>query len=278
MPANDIGHTGVRPLRIAALQPSISIVLKDLHCLDLVVACTRYCIDAVPELADLPVQVIHDSWSAKTGEILASQPNLVLASVPYRMDALAAILKAGVAVLTLAPHTLADIYADIALLGGIVHRADRAADIIASMQSELAAIEQRVSASSGDTPLVYCEEWGKPLIHSQAWVDELVAVAGGRGFGKPGITTDEASIRNADPDVLLFAWCGAGERVPLEKLVAQRGWADLRAVKERRVYCIRDEWLNTPAPSLVYGARAIAVALHPALFVDVQVPRRLSSA
>ena len=263
-------------LRIASLQPSISIVLRDLDCLHLVVACTKYCVHAVPELARLPVQVIHDSWSAKAEELLASKPNLVLASVPYRMESLAAILKAGVAVLTLAPHSLADVYSDIALLGSVVRRPEQADALISSMQSDLEAIRKRAQGATS-RPLVYAEEWGKPLIHSQPWVDELIEIAGGRTFGKAGQTTDAATVHASDPDVLLFAWCGAGERVPLEKVVAQRGWTEMHAVRESRAFCVLDEWLNTPAPTLLHGARAIAAALHPEVFHDLQPPRRLQS-
>jgi iron complex transport system substrate-binding protein len=263
-------------LRVVSLQPSISIVLQALGCLDLLVACTKYCVAAIPELSSLPVQVIHDSWSAKTEEILASKPDLVIASVPYRMESLAAILKAGVPVLTLAPHSLADVYADISLLGSIVRKTQAADAVIESMQAELEQIRVRATAAE-QRPLVYCEEWGKPLIHSQAWVDELIEVAGGRTFRKPGVTTDESAARQADPDVLIFAWCGAGDRVPLEKIVEQRGWTGMRAVCDGRVYCINDDWLNTPAPNLLNGARAIAAALHPHIFSELQSPRAISS-
>jgi len=37
----------------------------------------------------------------------------------------------------------------------------------------------------------------------------------------------------------------------------------MRAAKGSRVYCIRDEFLNTPAPTLVQGLRALAAAIHP---------------
>ena len=70
--------------------------------------------------------MIADSWSSTTEEILSASPDLVLASVPYRLESLAAILKCGVPVLTLAPHSLADIYQDIRLLGSILHVPDRA--------------------------------------------------------------------------------------------------------------------------------------------------------
>jgi iron complex transport system substrate-binding protein len=70
----------------------------------------------------------------------------------------------------------------------------------------------------------------------------------------------------AEPDVLIAAWCGAGDRVPLEKIVAQRGWQKMKVVVDRRVYCIRDEYLNTPATTLMQGLRALAWAIHPEHF------------
>jgi iron complex transport system substrate-binding protein len=116
-------------------------------------------------------------------------------------------------------------------------------------------------------PTVYCEEWGKPLIHSQPWIAELIATAGGTFIGIPGAQTTPEAIANADPDILLFAWCGAGDRVPLDRVIAQRNWHHLRAVRSGRVHCIPDEYLNTPAiPSLTQGLACLAAAIHPDRF------------
>jgi iron complex transport system substrate-binding protein len=259
-------------LRIAALQPSISITLDRLGALDTLVACTRYCVEAVPALAQRSITVVKDSWSSTTDEILAAQPNLVLASVPYRMESLAALLKSGCPVVTLAPHTLADIYADIRLIGSIVHRVEAAESLVAEMEHEIATIHARV-ADDAPRPIVYCEEWGKPLIHSQPWVAELIEAAGGQFLGDAAKQTTPEAVAAADPDVMIFAWCGAGDRVPLDRVVTQRGWQALRAVREGRIFCISDEWLNTPAPTLLLGLRSIAVALHPSLFDIKDRPR-----
>jgi iron complex transport system substrate-binding protein len=261
------------PFRIAALQPSISITLDLLGCLDALVACTRYCVDAVPALRDSGVRIIHDSWSASAEEIMAARPNLVLASVPYRMESLAEILKAGCPVLTFAPKTLNEILFDMSLLGRVMDRIAAADRLVDAMKGEIALVRAR--AEHAERPLVYCEEWGKPLIHSQRWVDELVEAAGGRCFGKPGVQTTAEAVQAADPDVMIFAWCGAGDRVPLEKTVAKRKWSELRAVREGRVYCIPDEWLNTPACTLMRGLRAIAPAVHPEVFREMQAPRAI---
>jgi iron complex transport system substrate-binding protein len=63
----------------------------------------------------------------------------------------------------------------------------------------------------------------------------------------------------------------------LEKIVQQRNWQDLAAVRQRRVFCINDELLNTPCSSLLGGLDAIAWALHPELFEQPGGIRRISS-
>jgi iron complex transport system substrate-binding protein len=195
-------------------------------------------------------------------ELLAVEPNLVMASVPYRMESMAAILRAGCSVLALAPHTLADIFADIRLIGSVVHASDRAEALVTELSSSIEAVRVQ-SAKSGHRPRVYCEEWGKPLIHSQPWVKELIDAAGGEFIGEAGKTTSAEVVAASDPDVLLFAWCGAGDRVPLARVIDQRGWQSLRAVTNGRVYCIPDEFLNTPAHPILEGLHCLAAAIHP---------------
>jgi len=251
-------------MRIASLQPSITITLAALKKLDVLCACTKYCLEALPELAAHDPHILHDSWTANTDEILATKPDLILASVPYRLESLAAILKSGFPVLTLAPHSLADVYKDIRLIGAVVDAQPEAESLITQMQGAIASTRER-SERRTQTPIVYCEEWGKPLIHSQSWVAELVEAAGGHYLGTPGAHTAPEDIAAADPDVLLFAWCGAGNRVPLDRVIAQRNWQSLKAVRERRVFCIPDQYLNTPAHTLVEGLACIAATTHPTL-------------
>ena len=250
--------------RVVSLQPSATVTLARLGLLDRVVACTRYCRDVCPELAFRDVTIVHDSWTAQAEQIVAACPDLVIASVPYQLEAVAEILKSGVRFLGLAPRSLADIYGDIALIAGAMEARDRGQLIIESMQREIEAMQARHAA--GPRPRVFCEEWGKPIIHSQRWVAELVMSAGGQFLGEPGARTDAECVRLADPEVIVIAWCGAGDRVPLERVAGERGWSETSAARSRRVYCVRDELLNTPAPTLLDGMRALEAAIHPDLF------------
>ncbi|MGC1300435.1 MAG: hypothetical protein WA869_35860, partial [Alloacidobacterium sp.] len=99
---------------------------------------------------------------------------------------------------------------------------------------------------------------------------ELVEAAGGEFVGSPGTVTEAKIIAAADPDVIVMAWCGAGMRVPLERAVEKRGWQQVRAVGERRVFCITEELLNTPAPTLIGGLQALASVIHPEIFSPMQ--------
>ena len=146
-------------------------------------------------------------------------------------------------------------------------------EVIARMSARIAEVKQITAAVPKQK--VFCEEWGKPIIASQPWVAELVEAAGGTFVGVPGKTTTAEDVAAEQPDVILAAWCGAGDRVPLEKIVEQRSWQSLPAVRERRVFCINDELLNTPGSSLLGGLDAIAWALRPSLFKPPRGVRRI---
>jgi len=218
--------------------------------------------------------ILADSWTADTAQIVAAQPDLVIAAVPYQEKAVTEILKSGARFLGLAPKTLADIYTDIATIAGAVGRIDRGEEVIAHMQRHIARVEARTAGVA--RPRVFCEEWGKPIIASQQWVAELVESAGGDFVGAPGRQIAREEIGRLDTEVIIAAWCGAGDRVPLEKIVADRSWQQTSAVRNGRVFCIRDEFLNTPAPTLLRGLDALAFAIHPELFPDAKGIRRVT--
>jgi len=262
------------PKRIACLQPSATVTLHSIGELDRVVACTRYCLDVVPEIAAREPLILADSWTANAAEILLSKPDLVIASVPYQEKAVGEILKAGIRFLGLAPRTVTDIYTDIATIAGAIGASESTEHVIAAMQARIDGVRQRVRGKS--RPKVFCEEWGKPIIASQLWVAELVEAAGGSFVGECGRSISPAEVLALNPEIIVAAWCGAGDRVPLEKIIAVRGWQNTLAAASGRVYCIRDEFLNTPAPTLLQGLDALAWAIHPEVFPRAKGIRQIT--
>ena len=266
-----VHHT---PRRIACLQPSATVILDAIGELDRIVACTRYCADVVAGIATNSRTILHDSWSADSTQIIAVEPDLVIAAVPFQEKALAEILKSGARFLGLAPKTLADIYTDIATIAGTVGRANRGEEVIQAMQQHIEQV--RAQAATHERPRVFCEEWGKPIITSQKWVAELIEAAGGEFAATPAHQHSIDQIAALDPEIIIAAWCGAGDRVPLEKIIADRGWESTSAAQSGRVFCVRDEFLNTPALTLLEGLNALAWAIHPEIFPRTKGIRQIS--
>jgi iron complex transport system substrate-binding protein len=249
------------PQRIVCLQPSASAILASVGQLERVVACTRYCADILPEVLKRPRIIVADSWTAQTEQIVAVKPDLVIAAVPYQEKAVSQILRAGIRFLGLAPRTLNDIYIDIATIAGVVGAIDQGEAVIAGMKRTIENVRAKTRGAA--RPRVFCEEWGKPIIASQPWIAELVEAAGGDFIGQAGQQTSAEAVAEQNPDVLVAAWCGAGDRVPIEKIIREREWGRTPAAQNRRVFCIPDELLNTPAPTLLRGLEALAAAIHP---------------
>jgi iron complex transport system substrate-binding protein len=263
------------PRRVVSLQPSATVTLRDLGRIDSLVACTKYCLEVCPELASSNRAIIADSWTSQSEQIMAARPDLVLASVPYQEKALAEIMKSGARFLGLAPKTLRDIYGDIRAIAGIMDAREQGLELIRHMQAKIAAVRSKTKRLA--RPRVFVEEWGKPLIISQYWVRELVDAAGGEFLGPAGRKISPEQVAAEQPEVLVAAWCGAGNRVPLRKIIRLRGWEALPAAQNGRVYSIADPYLNTPASTLIAGLHALAAALHPEHFPHADGLRSISA-
>ena len=184
-----------------SLQPSATVILTSVGELDRVVACTKYCADVVPEITLRPRIILADSWTANAEQIMAAQPELVIASVPYQKKAVVEILKSGARFLGFAPRTLADIFTDIAIIAGAVGASDHGDEVIARMQREIEQVRARTAGLPRSR--VFCEEWGKP-----------------RSLRKPG-------LRNLWRLLEVSSWARRSGRFPQKRWSAwiQRSWS-----------------------------------------------------
>ena len=244
-----------RSLRIISLAPSASSILCAIGAKRFLVGVTKWCADVAP-VNGLPK--LGDCWHMDSvAEILALKPTLVIGSVPYKQETVAKLLEHPVNFLAMNPRTLSDIYADIRLLGGISARQKAAERVVQRMQREFAAIARR--AVTGKNRLhVYCEAWPNPRISSPPWVAELVRIAGGEMVLPAGEKVTEKAVANAQPEVIVLAWAATGARAKPEQTYAVEAWRDVPAIRNRQVYVVRDELLNTPGPPMIQGARELS--------------------
>lgn len=190
-------------------------------------------------------------------EVLALKPTLVIGSVPYKQETVAKLLEQPLNFLAMNPRSLADIENDIRLLGGIVSRTKAAEKVISRMRREFRQIEKKTKRSRRRVPM-YCEAWPNPRISSPPWVAELVALAGGKMCVPAGQRVTDEQVAEGQPEVIVLAWTATGDQARPEKAFEVSAWKDLPAIRNKRVYVVPDELLNTPGPPLVAGGRELA--------------------
>lgn len=245
-------------LRIVSLAPSATAILCAIGARRALVGVTKWCADVAP-VGGLPK--LGDCWRMESvRDILRLRSTLVIGSVPYKQETVAKLLEQPLSFLAMNPRSLADVDADIRLLGGIAGRVAEAEGVIAKMRKSFAAIEKK---SRGRKRVrVYCEAWPNPRISSPPWVAELVKIAGGEMVVPAGERVSEELVAAARPEVIVLAWAATGAKAEPKKTYGVEAWKDVPAIVGRRVYVIRDELLNTPGPPLVRGAEELWRMLH----------------
>ena len=249
------------PLRVVSLAPSATSILCAIGAKSALVGVTKWCADVAP-VGKLPK--LGDCWHMKSvDEILRLKPTLVIGSVPYKQETVAKLLEQRLNFLAMNPRTVSDIEADIRLLGGITQRTAAAERLVKKMRRAFAQIEKKAGRWKPRVR-VYCEAWPNPRISSPPWVTELVNICGGDMVVPSGEKVTEAQVAAARPDVIVLAWAATGMKSDPRQAYKVAAWKDVPAIRNRNVYVISDELLNTPGPPLVEGARALYKLCHSA--------------
>jgi iron complex transport system substrate-binding protein len=172
-------------------------------------------------------------------------------------------------IVSLRPHTMADVYSDIQRVAVALGRPADGAALVARMCERIAAITKRIAKRP--KPRLAFIEWIDPPMSGGHWMPELIAAAGGvnlfgeTGANSPWITWEQ--VATADPDVILVGPCGydiAVTSAEMGVLADNAIWKGLRAVREGNVFVADgNAYFNRPGPRLVESAQILAEILHP---------------
>lgn len=201
--------------------------------------------------------------TAHTERILALEPDLVLGFSDLQADIAAGLIRAGCNVLITNQRTLAQTYAAIGLIAGVLGEAERGATLISELRDGL----ERIAESAESLPTrrrVFFEEWDEPLISGIAWVSEIVELCGGEdifpelraGSAASARTVSADEVIQRDPEVIIASWCG--KKANLGRIASREGWGDVTAVRSGAIFEVKAPNILQPGPSLIHGARQIA--------------------
>ncbi len=177
-------------------------------------------------------------------------------------------------VLSLDPTTLEEVITQIEVVGEVLDRKDRAAEITSLLRARIA----RVQEISARLPMVrtFCLEWSDPPFVAGHWLPEMIAAAGGVDvLNGPGERSREVAwheIRDASPEVVVFMPCGFYLEEAEEEargFLGQAEFAETSAARNGNVFAVdATSFFSRPGPRIVDGLEILAWAIHPEAYPE----------
>lgn len=244
-------------MRILSLSPSSTEILYAIGAEDDIIGVTHLC--DYPEPAKYKPQ--FGTWVHTDPErLLAERPDLIIttASLPPEL----AELRKSRTLVHLQPRGLAGVLETIHQLGEYTGRSEASRNVVDAMQR---AFEKVRAAAPTKRLTVYCEETPDPPTIAGNWVPEIIELAGGHPIGgnhtHPSTPIHVDALHAANPDIMLFSWCGIEQPKNIETIREREGWDHLRAVHSNALVSIPQSLLHRAGPRLVEGAQQVQAAL-----------------
>ena len=193
----------------------------------------------------------------------------VCAASPDDLATALSKLKKQPRILTLAPHTLADVWDDIRRVG-VATGTEGAANALAErLGAEVEAV-RAATKSLRLHPRVACIEWLDPLFNAGHWVPEMVECAGGIDVlakaGKPSVQIVSNDVVAAQPEVIVIMPCGYDAPRAAQEFRATsftHDWRDLPAVRSNSVFAVdANSYFSRSGPRLAQGTAILAQIFH----------------
>jgi iron complex transport system substrate-binding protein len=268
--------TEPRPQRIVSLSPSVTEILYGIGAWPQVIAVSQFC--TYPE--DVKNKPRVNGWDKTNLEqVMALKPDFVIgvdAQEPFLRDKLTGL---GVRSLFVKSQTLAEIMASMGEIGRGTGHEQEATDLAAKTEAEIEAVRKAV----GDRPhpRVLCVIDRVPgtvrdlyTATKGSYLDELISIAGGEsiapeaehGYGK----INKEAVLTLNPEVIIDMVQGSNGNFGEDPIAVWNELAEVRAVREKRIFPMRDPSVIHPSQFVGHTALLFARALHPESFSDAK--------
>ncbi len=183
---------------------------------------------------------------------------------------------------SITPQSLEDVFQTVVTIATAMGAEEAAYRHLAQLRVRLDEVVDRLRAHRAMLRRVALLEWIDPIYNCGHWIPDQIAYVGGTDLlahpsGDSVVTPWEKIVRY-DPEILIIAPCGFTVSRSMEEvscLTERPGWADLRAVREQRVFVVDyDLFTQSSAATLVDGIELLAALFHPDIF---SVPTSLAS-
>ncbi len=203
-------------------------------------------------------------------DILALEPDLILAGEIFSADAIGELRDLGLTVYWQAnPDDFEGLYKNIRDIAVLTGTEDQAAYLIEELTSQVASVDEKL-AGVDQVPLVFYEldasEPANPwTAGAGTFISYVITRAKGQNLGDSlegeWVQLSSEALVAQDPDVILLADELYG--ITPESVSERAGWGEISAVQEGKIFGFDPFILSVPGPRLVNGYQVLSQLLHP---------------
>lgn len=237
------------PKSIVALSPSAAEILFTIGAGDQVSAVSEF--TDFPEVAKAkPVVGGFDGKTLSIETIMSFKPDLVYLTEGMHNFLIATLEANGIAYYVSKGDSIASVEAEILEVGKITGHEKEAAKVVDGMEKKLKKAAGAI-AKQGNAVKVYWEVWNAPYMSAGAssFINDVIKAAGGENIfsdlpdAYPMVS--EESIIAREPELILIP---ASTGMMPDAVGLRKGWADIPAVKNGRIFVVDDNVYTRPGP------------------------------
>ena len=242
---------------IVVLSPEIAEIICALNAEEEITGITAEC-NYPPSLK--AKKVVGSFSKVNPESILALNPEYVFCSSLEQEGIASDLRNLGFQVEVIYPESISDMLAAIERIGILLDRKEEAMKLVNQFSQELEAIKR--NSQGKPHPKVYLEIYRNPLmsVSDASLIGELIETAGGDNIF-PTLERDYARVNPeaviaANPDIMI---CYSQDT--LENIINRKGWQNIPAIKNRRIYFERDinpDLIQRATPRCVEGMKILA--------------------
>lgn len=246
------------PQRVVTLSPSAAQIMWEIGAKDKVVGVTQYANYLKGAEKKANVSGTGESF-VNVEKVVSLEPDLVLAPNTVSKETVKKLREAGLTVYSYRSATsIEDVYRDTTVTGTLVGECGGAEKTVSWMKDRLDTVRKAVEGEQQPDVLYlfYGYTSGKGT-----FIDEIIQTAGGDNVAaKVGISgykqISKEVVVKQDPD-----WIVLNEQDPA--VPDEAGYRNLTAVRKNRTVVVPIEYMNQPAPRVVYAITNLTKQFHP---------------
>ncbi|WP_240375018.1 ABC transporter substrate-binding protein [Bacillus piscicola] len=252
---------------IVSLAPSNTEILYALGLGDQITGVTEFC-NYPEDVQNKPK--VSDSVTVNVEEIIAQDPDLVVAYTIGEEGQLDALEEAGIPIFGIESATkIDDVYGDIEQIGAITGTEEKASELINEMKEKQADIVAKAKTVE-EPKKVYFEISPAPDIWTagkntfQGEFFDLIGAENVFADIEGWSSINEEAVIDRSPEVILTSV--HYEEDPVKNIKERDGWSSIPAVKKDNVYLTEEDIVSRPGPRIIEGMEEVASKVYPEIF------------